>query len=136
MATALPSSAPERRGQASPTAALAAVAAVGIGLSLYASIFAGAVPTADRDVATPTLTAVHEVVAPTGVAEPERIDAAVDAGPTGWSLRIELRAGPQQWTAGTAPRPESTIQSAGRRVPVRTSPGQVEFGWLRVVVYR
>ncbi|MBP1985585.1 DUF7285 family protein [Halolamina salifodinae] len=136
MATVSPSSAPERRGQASPTAALVAVAAVGIGLSLYATVFAGVVPTADRDVATPTLSAVHEAVAPAGVAGPARLEAAAEAGPTGWSVRVELRTGPRQWTAGTAPAPGVDRQSAGRRVPVRVSPGQVQSGWLRVVVHR
>lgn len=136
MATTSRSSAPERRGQASPTAALVAVAAVGIGLSLYATVFAGVVPTADRDVATPTLSAVHEVVAPASVAEPARLEAALDAGPTGWSVQIELRVAGQQWSAGTAPAPDADTQSAGRRVPVRTSPGRVRSGWLRVVVHR
>lgn len=136
MATTSRSSAPERRGQASPTAALVAVAAVGIGLSLYATVFAGVVPTADRDVATPTLSAVHQVVAPASVAEPARLQTAVDAGPTGWAVRVELRVGGRQWSAGTAPAPEADTQSAGRRVPVRTSPGRVRSGWLRVVVHR
>lgn len=136
MATASPSSAPERRGQASPTAALIAVAAIGLGLSLYATVFAGVGPTADRNVAEPTLSRVHDVVAPAGVADPDRLDAARDAGPAGWTLRIELRAGGRQWAAGDAQPGARRTTSAGRRVAVRTSPGRVLSGRLRVVVRR
>ncbi|GAB7013599.1 hypothetical protein JCM18549_18700 [Halolamina salina] len=112
------------------------MAAVGIGLSLYATVFAGVAPTADREVAEPTLSRVHDAVAPAGVASADRLDVAVDEGPTGWTLRIELRAGSRHWTAGDAPAPIEGSQSAGRRVPVRIAPGRVESGWLRVVVYR
>jgi len=135
MATASRSSVPER-GQASPTATLVAVAAIGLGLSLYATVFAGVVPTADHDVAEPTLSRVHDTVAPAGVASADRLGTAIEAGPTGWTLRVELRAGSQHWTAGDAPPPSEETQSAGRRVPVRIAPGQVASGWLRVVVSR
>ncbi|NHX35644.1 MULTISPECIES: DUF7285 family protein [Halolamina] len=135
MATASRSSAPER-GQASPTAALVAVAAVGLGLSLYATVFAGVAPTADRELAEPTLSRVHDVVAPAGVATAERLDDARAAGPAGWSVRVELRAGSQRWSAGDVPPPGSEFRTAGRHVPVRTAPGRVRAGWLRVVVHR
>jgi len=135
MATASRSSAPER-GQASPTATLVAVAAVGFGMSLYPTVFAGAVPTTDREVAEPTLSRIHDTVAPAGVASADRLDAAVDVGPAGWTLRIELRVGSEHWTAGDAPAADEETQSAGRRVPVRIAPGRVESGWLRVVVSR
>jgi len=137
MATASPSSASER-GQASPTAALAAVAAVGLGLSLYATVFAGVVPTADRNVAEPTLSRAHDAVAPAGVADPDRLDDAADAGPAGWSLTVELRAGAEQWTVGELPASTAGegSQSASRRVPVRVAPGDVRAGRLRVVVHR
>jgi len=124
------------RGQASPTATLVAVAAVGLGLSLYATVVTGVVPTADREVAEPTLSRTHDAVAPAGVASPDRIEAAVSAGPTGWSVRVELRAGSRYWAAGDAPAPDADTQSSGRRVPIRITPGRVESGWLRVVVHR
>ena len=153
MATASPSSAPERRGQASPTAALVAVAAVGLGLSLYATVFAGVAPTADRNVAEPTLSRVHDAVAPAGVADPDRLDGAAgenaagageagasEAGmvPEGWSLAVELRTDTERWSAGDFPASTAGNggQSAGRRVPVRVAPGDVRSGWLRVVVRR
>lgn len=135
MATASRSSAPER-GQASPTAALVAVAAVGVGLSLYAAVFAGVAPTADREVAEPTLSRVHDVVAPAGVASPDRLEKALDADPDGWTVRVDLRAGSHHWTAGAPPETSAGTQSSGRRVPVRIATGRVASGWLRVVVYR
>ncbi len=135
MATA-PRSSVLDRGQASPTATLVAVAAIGLGLSLYATVFAGVLPTTDREVAEPTLSRVNDAVAPAGVASAGRLGAAVDEGPTGWTLRVELRAGSQHWAAGDTPAPNEESQSAGRRVPVRIAPGRVESGWLRVVVSR
>ncbi|WP_049980993.1 DUF7285 family protein [Halolamina rubra] len=135
MATASRSSAPDR-GQASPTAALVAVAAVGLGLSLYATVFAGVAPVADREVADPTLSRVHDAVAPAGVAAVERLDDARAAGPTGWAVRVELQVGTRHWSVGEAPAPTAAFQTAGRRVPVRTAPGQVRPGRLRVVVHR
>mgnify|MGYP000032397539 CR=1 FL=1 len=135
MGTVSRSSAPER-GQVSPTAALVAVAAIGLGLSLYATVFAGVAPTADREIADPTLARVHDIVAPAGVATPAPLDEARSAGPAGWSVRVELRAGTTHWSAGDTPASDAAFQTAGRRVPVRTAPGQVRVGWLRVVVHR
>jgi hypothetical protein len=135
MATVSPSSAPER-GQASPTAALVAVAAVGFGLSLYATTLAGVAPTVDREIAEPALSRVHDAVAPAGVAVPDRLEAAIDDGPSGWTVRVELRTDAQHWTAGPTPAPNAGAQSAARRVPVRLAPGRVVSGRLRVVVHR
>jgi len=116
--------------------ALVAVAAVGLGLSLYAVVFAGVAPTADRDVAEPTLSRVHGAVAPAGVVEPGRLESALDTGPTGWTLYIELRTGSRQWRSGEAPISDADTQTSGRRVAVRTASGHVRSGWLRVVVHR
>ncbi|WP_267645925.1 DUF7285 family protein [Halolamina litorea] len=120
----------------SPTAALVAVTAIGLGLSLYATAFAGAVPTTHRDVATPTLSAVHDVVAPAGVAAPGEVAPSTSVGPDGWELYVELRAGDRRWSAGPAPKPTAESRAADRRVPIRISPGQVRSGWLRVVIHR
>ena len=120
----------------SPTATLVAVVAVGLGLSLYATVFAGVAPTADREVAEPTLSRVHDAVAPAGVVAPGRLDDAETAGPEGWSIRIELRARNERWSIGPGPGANVEFQTAGRRVPVRTAPGEVRAGWLRVVVHR
>lgn len=165
MATALPSSVPEprqrpvssrhqpeprerqhdgrTRGQASPSAALVAVAAIGIGLSLHATVLSGVAPDVGRDIAEPTLERVHDAVVTAGVAAPERLDGATAAGPDGYQLRVRLRVDSVSWTAG--PTPPSDVQSgqqksgtrtATRRVAVRTGPGRVIAGSLRVEVWR
>lgn len=137
MVTPSSSSAPERRGQASPTAALVAVVTVGIALSLYATVFAGAVPTPDRELAEPTLSSVHDTVAPAGVVEPASLGTGLGVGPTGRELRIELRTGEHLWTVGAPLANSSTArtETASRQVPVRMMPGRVRAGWLRVVIH-
>lgn len=143
MATASRSSTPEQsRGQASPTTALVAVATIGIGLSLYATVLAGVAPTPHHDVAEPTLERVYNAVTSADVAEPERLDAAAMTGPEGYELQATLRVDGRIWTAGPVP-PRSKSDSNGartetatRRVAVRTGPGSVVAGRLRVVVWR
>lgn len=134
MATASPSSAPESRGQLSPTTALVAVAMVGVGLSLYAAVLAGAVPTPDRDVATPTLTRVNDALSPAGVARPDRISDAAGAGPTGYRTRVTLSIEDHRWIVG--PLAPQHADRASRRVAVRAEPGRVRTGTLRVAVWR
>jgi len=147
MATASPSSVSEasepgpsprpdrRRGQLSPTAALVAVATIGMGISLYATVFAGAVPLPDRNVAEPTLERVHSTVVTAGVADPSRLEQAKGNGPDGYRLRVSLRLESQRWTAGPTP-PANGVDAAGRQAAVRTGPGRVRTGRLRVVVWR
>lgn len=130
------------RAQASPTAALVAVAAVGLGLSLYASVLAGVAPVPERAVAGPTLDRVAEIVAPADVATPERLERAANAGPDGYQLRVSLHLDDRRWVAGpTTPSPAgssggSQIQTASRPIAVRTGTGTVLAGRLRVVVWR
>lgn len=148
MAIALPSSGSEHRvglvrshcrGQTSPTAALVAVAAIGMGLSLHATVLAGVVPAADRDVAEPTLERVHDTVVTAGVADRDRLDAATAAGPDGYHLRVSLRVDGWDWTAGPTPPSgdgAGRTQTAERHVAVRTGAGRVEAGLLRVEVWQ
>lgn len=143
MATVSRSSAPERRrGQASPTAALVAVATIGIGLTLYATVLAGVAPSPDHEVAEPTLDRVSDAVTSADVADPERLDAAAAVGPAGYELQVSLRADGRTWTAGAVPpNPNGAglhtgTETATRRVAVRTGPGSVAAGRLRVVVWR
>jgi hypothetical protein len=148
MATVSPSSASESRssggsrtggtgtrGQLSPTAALVAVAAIGMTMSLYATVFAGVVPVPDRTIAEPTLDRVQTVVVSAGVADPKRLAPAVDSAPEGYQLHVFLRVGDQRWTAGPSP-PTEGAETASRAVAVRTGPGTVVSGRLRVVVWR
>lgn len=147
MATASPWSASEasgsgtpgrpvrERGQLSPTAALVAVATIGMGLSLYATAFAGAVPLPDRNVAEQTLESVHSAVVTAGVADPSRLVQAGEIDPDGYHLRVSLGLESQRWAVGPAP-PTSGVDTASRNVAVRTGPGHVRAGQLRVVVWR
>ena len=132
----------EPRGQASPTAALVAVVAIGMGLSLYATVLAGVAPTPDRNVAGPTLDRVHDVITSAGVAEPDRLGAAVGAGPNGYELQLTLRSDDRSWTVGATPpgradrRDHSKTETATRPVAIRTEPGTVAVGHLQVVIWQ
>ena len=123
------------RGQLSPTATLVAVASIGLGLSLYATVFAGVVPVPDRTVAEPTLDRVHSIVVSASVADPARLNRAAAAGPNGYRLRVSLRLEQHLWTAGPTP-PTDGVETASRQTAVRISPGRVRTGRLRVVVWR
>lgn len=148
MATVSPSSAPEparasrpptrasrERGQLSPTAALVAVATIGMALSLYATVFAGVLPLPGSDVAEPTLDRVHDTVEVAGVADPSRLERAVETGPDGYRLHVSLRSEGRHWAVGPTP-PTAEVDTASRRVAVRKGPGNVRSGRLRVVVWR
>lgn len=122
------------RGQVEPLAALAALFAVGVGLSTYAVVLTDASPHPERDVAAPTLAAVHDAVSEQGVVQPARLDRALEYRPTGRRLAVTVATDERQWTAG--PSPPATGDRAERRVSVRLGPGRVRVGWLRVVVWR
>lgn len=143
MATASRSSPSERsRAQVSPTAALVAVAAIGIGLSIHATVLASVAPSPEQDVAEPTLDRVSDAVSSADVVEPERLDEAATAGPEGYDLQVSLRTNDRTWTAGAVPpQPEggessTRTETATRRVAIRTGPGSVVTGRLQVVVWR
>lgn len=122
------------RGQTSPATALVAVAMVCLAVSLYATVLGGAEPTTERNVATPTIERVHDVLAPAGVAAPTRLDDAAATAPTGYAVNVTLLADGGRWAVGPeAPRTESR---ATRRVAVRSERTSVVPGRLRVAVWR
>lgn len=124
------------RGQTEPLAALAAVFAVAIGLSLYAGVVNDVLPeTPDRALAEPTLDRVERVVAPAGVAIPDRLPAAVRRGPDGRHLNVSLATGDRRWTAGP-PAPAKNVDRASTQIAVEASPTTVEPGELGVVTWR
>jgi len=131
-----------RRAQASPTATLVAVAVIGMGLSLHATVLTSVAPTPDHDVASPTLDRVSDAITSAGVAAPERLDTATAAGPDGYELQVTLSTDGRTWTVGPVP-PRSSggengdrTETATQRVAVRTGPGSVDAGRLRVVIWR
>jgi hypothetical protein len=125
-----------RRGQVEPLAALAALFAVCVGLSTYAVVLteAGARVQPERDVATPTLAAVHDAVTERGVVHPDRLRRALVHDPTGWRLAVVLHTSDRRWAVG--PSWPSAAERAERPVSVRLGPGRVSAGRLRVVVWR
>lgn len=124
------------RGQTEPLAALAAVFAVAIGLSLYAGVVDDALADPpDRDVAEPTLDRIERAIAPAGVAKPDRLDDAVADGPDGYRLNASIVADGRRWSVGPAP-PAANVDSADTRLAVEVSAVDVEPGELRVVTWR
>jgi len=121
-----------RRGQAEPLAALAAVFAVGLAVSLYA----GALPTREErpdDVAESTLSSVYADLSQGGVVDPARAETGPLRGPPGYAVNLSLSAGPVRLARG--PPRSAAATNASRPVAVRTSPGRVRAGRLSVGVW-
>jgi hypothetical protein len=123
-------------GQTEPLAALVAVAAVGIGLSLYAGVLDDAIAdTSDREIAEPTLDRVERVLASDGVADPEVLTEAVASGPAGYRINLTLGTTRHRWTAGPTPD-NDVVDRAERPASVRVGPADVRPGTIQVVVLR
>lgn len=124
-----------RRAQVEPTVALAAVFAVCAGLTLYATVLGGSLPTPERDRAEPALSRVHGAVERAGVTHPSALGDAPNATTDRFRVNVSLVAEGRRWTAGPTP-PAGGTDAARRRVSVRTNPGRVRPGWLRVEAWR
>jgi len=122
------------RAAVEPLAALAAVLAVGIGLSLYAGALSDAAPgPSDDRVAETTLHRIHAELADYGVVTPSAVEGVPDAGPGGYAVNVTLSTDGRTWRAG--PEPPASAARATRRVPVRERPWRVTAGRLTVVVW-
>lgn len=127
------------RGQVEPTAALAAVFAVCLGLSLYAGV-AGDVVSGGGASSGPDATArqaadaVADAARTSGSIVPGRLDGALGAGPSGYRANATLRTADRRWTAG--PTPPERATSAGLRATARVGPADVDPATLRVEVWR
>jgi hypothetical protein len=127
------------RGQVEPAAALAAVFAVCLGLSLYAGVATDAVSTgrlADGPdgTARQAADAVADAARSTGAVVPGRLAGALDAGPSGHRLNATLRTADRRWTVGPAPPTRASV--ARTRVTARVGPAEVVPATLRVEVWR
>lgn len=123
----------ERRGQTEPLAALVAVLAVGVAVSLYA----GAVPDLRErpdGVAETTLSRVHQNVSSVGVVVPDRLAAAPELAPAGYRMNVSLSTTEFDYRYGPTAPPDGT--SAGRRVGVGLENGTTVPGRLTVEVWR
>jgi hypothetical protein len=123
------------RGQTEPLAALAAVFAVAVGLSLYVGALDATlpVPGAERDVAPTAADRVTAEATTFGAVRPPISDAAAAARPTGYELNATLVVDESIRTAG--PSTPSTAACTDRRVSVRVAPGRVRPGRLEVCVW-
>lgn len=121
------------RGQAEPLVALAALAVLCLGISLYAVVLDGVTDPVDRDLAGPTLSRVTDRVVTAGVAHPAAVTDSTTAGPVGHAVNVSLTAAEERWTAG--PAPPARADTGSRSVGVRLAPGRVRPGELRVTVW-
>jgi hypothetical protein len=123
------------RGQTEPLAALVAVAAVAVGLSLYAGALDDAFEDApDREIAEPTLDRVERTLAPAGVVEPASLPDGRVRVPAGYDVNITLTTDREWWSTGPVP-PADESDSAGRLTSVLVGPTDVRPGRFQVVVW-
>ncbi|WP_335999877.1 DUF7285 family protein [Halorientalis halophila] len=122
------------RGQVEPIAAIVAVFAVGVGLTIYTGAVQDALPgTQPRNVAQPTLSAVEDHISEAGVIDPERLRESTEHAPDGRTLNATLRVGDRRWAIG--PRPPESARQASTRASVRLRPGTIRPGRLTVRVW-
>jgi hypothetical protein len=123
------------KGQTEPLAALVAVLALGIGLSLYVGVLGSTIPflTSDADVAPIAADALVAEASPFGVVHPPLGAAAAAARPNGHALNGTLRTESKVWREG--PRRAEIADCVTRTVSVRTAPGTVRPGTLEVCVW-
>lgn len=123
------------RGQTEPLAALVAVFALGLGLSLYVGVL---------DSTLPLLSGGHKIT-PTaadrlvtegssfGVIDPPITGSVAAARPTGYHLNGTVGTEESVWTGGP-PRIDAA-DCVVRSVRVRTAPGRIRRGILEVCVW-
>lgn len=123
------------RAQVEPLVALVAVAAVCLGLSLYAGVLDDALrDRPERATAETVADRALAEVAPAGVARPPLLPAVEGAAPDGYLVNVTLVAG--EYRVAVGPVAPDRARTATRPTGVRVAPGEVRPGALRVVVWR
>lgn len=124
------------RAQTEPITALAAVFALGIGLSLYAGVLDTTLPQlrTDREMAPHAADRLEAEVSAFGAVQPPLEGTIEPARPTGYRLNATVRSKAGRWPGGP-PRP-SDAECVDREVTVRLSPARVRPGVLEVCVWR
>ncbi|WP_396610432.1 hypothetical protein ACH9L7_09235 [Haloferax sp. S1W] len=129
----------QHRGQLSPMSALVALVVVCVAVSGYATVLDRSLPTPERNLAPATLDAVESALSDdAGIVEVSRLPAALDACPDGYSCRLVVAVDDERHVGGTDASPTDvphSADSATTQVSVRTHPGRVGFGTLRVEVW-
>jgi hypothetical protein len=122
------------RGQTEPYAALVAVVAMGLALSLYAGVLSSIhQPAAPDDVADRTLDAVRRAASDAAVVNASRLEDARAAGPPHRRVNATLWTKTQRWASG--PVPDGDVAKAETHVPVGLGTGEVTRGRLTVRVW-
>jgi hypothetical protein len=119
------------RGYVEPLAALAAVLALGVGLTLYVGTLGDSSATSDGERTAAILDSIVGDAGELGVLSPDALDVRETAA--GLSVNLTLETSSTRWTHGVSPPP--TADRSSRRVSVRVEPGSVEPGRLRVAVW-
>jgi hypothetical protein len=119
-----------------PLAALVAVFALGVGLSLYVGVLDSTVAIATDDTElTPAATdALENEASSFGVIRPPIENAVERAQPSGRALNASLRTERSTWHGG--PPRDGSMDCETRSVSVRTAPGRVRPGRLEVCTWR
>lgn len=116
-------------------AALAAVFAIGVGLSLYVGVLDATLPelTTERRMAVVAADRLLAEASAFGSLGPQLEEPARAARPTGHELNVTLRSDGTTWTAGSPRR--SAADCVTRRVSVDVAPGRVRPGRLEVCTW-
>lgn len=122
------------RAQTEPLAALVAVVAVGLGLSLYVGVLDVELPgSSDRQLADAAIERVESAIAPASVALPSRMAEAQAAGPDGYQTNVTLTTEDHRWNSG--PSVPDSVDAATTRLGVRVGRSRIRTGSLRVRVW-
>ncbi len=122
------------RGQVEPLAAISAVFAVCIGMSLAAGVFIDTAPTDQRSVVEPTLDRTSATLLSGGAVDPVALETMADPAPDGYQATVTIHTLESEWQQG--PTPPSTAMTATRSISVRVAPGVKRPGTLQVAVWR
>lgn len=123
------------RAQVEPLAALVAVFALGVGLSVYVGALDATLPalSTERERAPTALDRFVSASSSLGSIHPPLDRAGETARPTGYELNATLRTTAHTW--GVGPPTVNASECARRRVSVRSGPGRVRAGRLEVCVW-
>ncbi len=128
------SSSPDK-AQTEPLAALVAVFALGVGLSLYVGVLDSTLPslTEESEIAPIAADRLVAEASVSGTVRPPIAEATERARPDGYAINATLRADSAVWRGGSSRA--SSADCARQRVRVRTALATVRPGSLEVCVW-
>lgn len=116
------------RGYVEPLAAIAAVFAVVMGLSFYATAVDDVRHPGERSVAETVLDELRRDAMVDGVLDPDRLRTVEP--PAGWAVNVTLASPIGRWSRG--PRPPESADRAIHTVAVRLGPDEIRPAMLTV----